>query len=103
VLREAARRIRDGGRIINISSSTTAYPQAGYAMYAASKVSSSMITQILAAGLGPRDITSNSLIVGPVASGFLSGDGAAVAAFLARPEASWINGQLLTVNGGAMI
>lgn len=32
VLREAARRISDGGRIINISSSTTAYPQAGYAM-----------------------------------------------------------------------
>jgi len=89
-----------------------------------------MITRILAAELGPRDITSNSLIVGPVASGFLSGDGAfdaaggildqlakaspagrlgtpgdvaAVAAFLARPEASWINGQLLTVNGGATI
>jgi 3-oxoacyl-[acyl-carrier protein] reductase len=129
VLREAARRIRDGGRIINISSSTTAYPQAGYAMYAASKVSSSMIARILAAELGPRNITSNSLIVGPVAAGFLSGDGAfdaaggildqlaeaspadrlgtpeevaAVAAFLARPEASWINGQLLTVNGGAM-
>ena len=76
VLREASRRIRDGGRIINISSSTTAYPQAGYAMYAASKVSSSMITRILAAELGSRDITSNSLVVGPVAAGFLSGDGA---------------------------
>jgi 3-oxoacyl-[acyl-carrier protein] reductase len=130
VLREASRRIRDGGRIINISSSTTAYPQAGYALYAASKVSSSMIVRILAAELGPRNITSNSLIVGPVASGFLSGDGAfeggdgildqlakaspagrlgtpgdaaAVAAFLARPEAGWINGQLLTVNGGATV
>lgn len=130
VLREASRRIRDGGRIINVSSSTTVYPQAGYAMYAASKVSSSMIVQILAAELGPRNITSNSLVVGPVAAGFLSGDGAfdaaggilgqlakaapadrlgtpdevaAVAAFLARPEASWINGQLLTVNGGALV
>jgi 3-oxoacyl-[acyl-carrier protein] reductase len=116
VLREASRRIRDGGHIINISSSSTAYPQAGYAMYAASKVSSNMIVRILAAELGPRDITSNSLIVGPIAAGFLSGDGAfdadgdvldrlaksspagrlgtpddvaAVAAFLARPEASW--------------
>jgi 3-oxoacyl-[acyl-carrier protein] reductase len=76
VLWEASRRIRDGGRIINISSSTTACPQAGYAMYAASKVSSSMITRILAAELGLRNITSNSLIVGPIASGFLSGDGA---------------------------
>lgn len=68
--------------------------------------------------------------MGPVASGFLSGDGAfdaaggvldqlakaspagrlgtpeevaAVVAFLARPEASWVNGHLLTINGGAMI
>jgi 3-oxoacyl-[acyl-carrier protein] reductase len=45
-------------------------------MYAASKVSSSMIVRILAAEVGSRDITSNSLIVGPVAAGFLSGDGA---------------------------
>lgn len=130
VLREASRRIREGGRIINISSSTTAYPQAGFAMYAASKVSANMIVHILANELGARGITSNSLIVGPIASGFLTGDGsfdtgggildelakaspagrlgtpdevAAVAAFLARPEASWINGQLLTVNGGASI
>jgi 3-oxoacyl-[acyl-carrier protein] reductase len=99
-------------------------------MYAASKVRSSMIGRIIAAELGPRDITSNSLIVGPIAAGFLSGDGAfdaeggildqlakaspagrlrspddvaAVAAFLARPEASWVNGQLLNVNGGATI
>ncbi len=113
VLREASRRIKDGGRIIDISSSSTAYPQAGYAMYAASKVSSSMIVRILAAELGARGITCNSLIVGPVAAGFLSGDSAfdaesgvldqlaasapadrlgtpgevaAVAAFLARPR-----------------
>jgi 3-oxoacyl-[acyl-carrier protein] reductase len=130
VLREASRRIRDGGRIINISSSTTAYPQAGYAMYASSKAGANVIIRILANELGSRNITSNSIVVGPIASGFLSGDGAfdsastildqlaeaapagrlgtpeeiaAVAAFLARPEARWINGQLLTVNGGALI
>jgi 3-oxoacyl-[acyl-carrier protein] reductase len=73
---------------------------------------------------------SSARSAGPIAAGFLSGEGAfdaaggildqlaeaspagrlgtpeevaAVAAFLARPEASWVNGQLLTVNGGAMI
>jgi NAD(P)-dependent dehydrogenase (short-subunit alcohol dehydrogenase family) len=77
-----------------------------------------------------HETTGCWLIVGPIAAGFLSGDGAfdaesgvldqlaesspagrlgtpddvaAVAAFLALPEASWINGQLLTVNGGATI
>lgn len=54
VLREAAVRVRDNGRIINISSSTTAYPQAGYAMYAASKASANVIVRILAAELGSR-------------------------------------------------
>ena len=130
VLREAAARVRDGGRIINISSTTTAYPQAGYAMYGASKAGANVIIRILAAELGARGITSNSLIVGPIAAGFLGDDSAfdaeasvleelaaaspagrlgtpddvaVVAAFLARPEANWINGQLLTVNGGAAV
>ncbi len=129
VLREAAARVRDEGRIINISSTTTAY-QAGYAMYGASKAGANVIVRILAAELGARGITSNSLIVGPIAAGFLAGDSAfdagsdvldqlaaaspagrpgtpddvaAVAAFLAQPEAGWINGQLLTINGGATV
>ena len=132
VLREAARRVRDDGRIINVSSSTTWNPQAGYAVYATSKSGPNSTVRVLAQELGPRGITANSVVVGPVADGFLAADSAVVvnapegaldrlaatnpagrlgtpedaagvAAFLATPEAGWVNGQLILVNGGGSI
>ncbi|MGH3251521.1 MAG: SDR family oxidoreductase [Trebonia sp.] len=132
VLREAARQIRDGGRIVNVSSSSVHFRAAGFATYASTKAAALITTGVLAVELGHRAITANSLIVGPVADGFMSPsapgvlaappgvmdyvvsaspmgrmgevtDIAPVVAFLASPAAGWINGQQILVNNGGPI
>ena len=125
VLREAARRVRDGGRIIVIGSSTTAHPAAGFGAYAASKASALMLTPILAAELAGRGITVNIVSAGPTDTGLLDDfpaatkaalaeaspfgrlgtaeDCADVVAFLASDNARWLTGQVLVANGGASV
>ncbi|MFE2182386.1 SDR family oxidoreductase [Streptomyces sp. NPDC059455] len=129
VLREAARRLSDGGRIINISSSSTQSAGAGFGAYATSKNGANATIRTLAKELSSRGITANSIHSGAVGDGFLAVDGgvlgpemtqyvaasapagrlgepsdiAPVARFLALPEAEWINGQALVVNGGSWI
>ncbi|MEU4570257.1 SDR family oxidoreductase [Micromonospora sp. NPDC023956] len=121
---QAARRVRSGGAIINISSTTPRLSLPGYAAYAASKAAVDAITLILARELGERDITVNAVAPGATATAlFLEGkdeqviarmaamspmnrlgnptDTAELVAFLASPAARWINGQVLYVNGGA--
>jgi 3-oxoacyl-[acyl-carrier protein] reductase len=122
-LQAAARAMSDGGRIINISSSTTLYPNSGFSVYAGSKAAPLSFTDVLAQELGPRRITVNSVILGPIAAGFLQDasaeviemlsaqsplgrvgtaeDGADVVAFLASDAARWISGQRIVVNGAA--
>jgi 3-oxoacyl-[acyl-carrier protein] reductase len=73
VLRAAASRLADGGRLINIGSSSTLYPAPERALYAASKAGPLVLTTALAAALAPRGATVNSVIAGPVADGFLAG------------------------------
>jgi 3-oxoacyl-[acyl-carrier protein] reductase len=122
-LREAARRLRDGGRIINFSSSVVGLLQPGYAVYAATKAGVEAMTSVLAKELRGRDITVNAVAPGPTATDlFLQGkppevvdrlaklaplerlgqpeDIARVVSFLAGRDAGWVNGQVLRANGG---
>jgi 3-oxoacyl-[acyl-carrier protein] reductase len=122
-LREAARRLRQGGRIINFSSSVVGLLQPTYAVYAATKAAAEAMTGVLAKELRGRNITVNAIAPGPTATDlFLKGkspelidrlakmaplerlgqpaDIAAAVAFLAGPDGAWINGQTLRANGG---
>ncbi|EMD25259.1 SDR family oxidoreductase [Amycolatopsis azurea] len=119
---QAARRVRDGGAIINFSTSVLGLALPGYAAYAATKGAVEAITLVLARELRGRDITVNAVAPGPTATAlFLDGkdeetiarmaaqpplerlgapaDIAEVVSFLAGP-ARWVNGQVLRANGG---
>jgi 3-oxoacyl-[acyl-carrier protein] reductase len=120
---QAVRKMSDGGRIINISSTVTAMMLPTYALYSASKGAVEQITRVLAKELGERGITVNSVSPGPTdtelfragkteeqinnlarmaAFGRLgeAADIADVVVFLAGEEARWISGQAIRVNGG---
>jgi len=122
-LREAGKRLNDGGRIINFSSTTLALNLPGYAIYNATKAAVEAFTPVFAKELRGRAITVNAVAPGPVATElFLHGksqeqiqqfanmpplqrlgepeDIANVVAFLASPDAGWVNGQILRANGG---
>jgi 3-oxoacyl-[acyl-carrier protein] reductase len=122
-LREAARRLRDGGRIVNVSSSVVGLLQPTYGVYAATKAAVEAMTSILTKELRGRNITVNAIAPGPTATKlFLDGkpqgvidhlaklaplerlgqpeDIAAPIAFLVGPDGAWINGQTLRANGG---
>ena len=60
-MQEAARRLPNGGRIINISSSTTRGWSPGYSIYAGSKSAIEQFTRSLSRELGPRQITVNAV------------------------------------------
>ena len=122
-LREAARRLRDGGRIVNLSTSVVGLKLETYAVYAGTKAAVETMTAIMAKELRGRSITVNAVAPGPTATDlFLNGksdeligrmakmnplerlgtpqDIAAAVAFLAGPDGAWINGQVLRANGG---
>jgi len=122
-LREASRRLREGGRIINLSSSVVGLRAPTYAVYAATKAGVEAMTHILSKELRGRNITVNAVAPGPTATAlFLDGkpqevidhlakmaplerlgrpeDIAGAVAFLAGPDGAWINGQVLRANGG---
>jgi 3-oxoacyl-[acyl-carrier protein] reductase len=122
-MREASRRLRDGGRIINLSSSVVGLYQPTYAVYAATKAGVEAMTHVLTKELRGRNITVNCVAPGPTATRlFLDGkpqevidrlaklaplerlgqpeDIAAAVAMLAGPDGAWINGQVLRANGG---
>ena len=119
----AARRLSDGGRIINVSSAVTRMMLPGYAIYSASKGAVDQITRVLAKELGERQITVNAVAPGAVDTELLRDgrseeqiqrmaemaalgrigeveDIADVVAFLASEDARWITGQTIHANGG---
>ncbi len=119
---QAATRLAQGGRIINLSSSTTARLMLNYAAYVATKGAVEQMTRSLSKELGPRGITVNAVSPGPTETelfttgktpeeirffGQQSAFGrlgkpeeiAEVVAFLASAAASWVSGQNIRTNG----
>ena len=115
--------LAEGGRVITISSSTTALMLPGYAVYDATKGAVEQFTHILAKEFGPRGITVNAVSPGATetetyrlgkSEQFLASleamsafgrlgrpaEIAAVVAFLASDAAGWVTAQNIRVNGG---
>jgi 3-oxoacyl-[acyl-carrier protein] reductase len=63
-LQHAARRVREGGRIVLVCSNTTQLALPGFAVYGASKLAPKYFVEVLAKELGPRGITVNSVSPG---------------------------------------
>ncbi len=125
MLRQAATRLRDGGRIVNFSSSVVGLNLPGYAAYAGTKAAIEAITRVMAKEMRGRGITVNAVAPGPTATAlFLDGkspevvdrlaklsplerlgtpeDIAAAVAMLVGPDGGWVNGQTLRANGGVI-
>ena len=122
-LREASRRLRNGGRIVNFSTSVVGTKLEKYGVYTATKAAVEALTGILAKEMRGRNITVNAVAPGPVATELLTAgrtpemlamfakgaplerlgqpdDIASVVSFLAGPNGGWINAQVLRANGG---
>ena len=122
-MREAAKRLRNGGRIVNFSTSVIGLRLETYGIYSATKSAVETLTAILSKELRGRSITVNAVAPGPTATDlFLQGksqelidrmakmnplerlgtpqDIAAVVSFLSGPDGAWVSGQVLRTNGG---
>jgi 3-oxoacyl-[acyl-carrier protein] reductase len=122
-MRVAARKLRSGGRIVNFSSSVKTLALPGYSVSAATKAAVETMTNIFAKELRGRNIAVNAIAPGPTATELFLKDKtpeqiehlakmppmerlgqpediANVVAFLVGPEAGWVDGQTLRVNGG---
>ncbi|MGL2965908.1 SDR family NAD(P)-dependent oxidoreductase [Flavobacterium sp. XGLA_31] len=120
--------LRNGGRIVNISSGLTRVSFPNVSAYAAVKGAIETYTRCLAKELGSRQITANTVAPGAIATDFGGGanktdetkrntiagitalgrvgepeDIGGVVAFLCTPEAGWLNGQRIELSGGMMV
>ncbi|WP_203715677.1 SDR family oxidoreductase [Asanoa siamensis] len=121
----AAALMRDGGRIVNISTLNTVSPAPGNVLYCASKGALEQVTAVAARELGPRGITVNTVSPGATDTDLLRAnnsaeelelsarwsalgrlgrpdDVAAVVSFLTTPEAGWLTGQNIRATGGLL-
>ncbi|WP_248929165.1 SDR family oxidoreductase [Paenibacillus hamazuiensis] len=125
MIQQALPRLRNEGRIINLSSAVTRIALPGILAYSMTKGAINTLTLALANQLGPRGITINAIQPGFVATDMNAGmyhdpdgrkygadfsifgrwgqpeDVADIAAFLASPDSRWITGQLIDASGGS--
>ncbi|BAN00785.1 SDR family NAD(P)-dependent oxidoreductase [Ilumatobacter coccineus] len=123
---QAAARMDDGGRIINIISIAAHKPSPGFGVYSAANMGMISMTRTLAVELAPKRITVNCIAPGVIVTDMFRdtmgisdedararfeqliplgrtgepADCAAAAAFFASPAANWITGQFIDVAGG---
>lgn len=118
--------LRDGGRIVNVSSMGTRVAYPAMATYAPSKAGLEALTTLLAAHLGPRGITVNSVLPGATATDMnpatrdpekaralvetialrrigQAEDIADVVVFLCTDAARWVTAQQIDASGGQRI
>jgi 3-oxoacyl-[acyl-carrier protein] reductase len=119
VMQQAARRLRDGGRIVATSSGGTRMLFRDNAVYLGSKGAVEQFVRGLAQELGDRQITVNAVLPGFTDTGMLPdrdramaeerspfgrighpSDVANVIAFLAGADAHWVTGELIGAGGG---
>ena len=128
IAKAALRRLRSGGRIINISSGTARVVNPGVIAYAMAKGALEVFSRTLAQHLGARQITVNTVAPGPTATeeflkmaagnpAFLEHaksqsalrrigtpeEIAHIVAFIASGESSWITGELIDATGGTLL
>jgi len=122
-LREAATRLENGGRIVNLSSTVTRLMMPTYSTYSATKSAVEQLTRVFAKEIGSRGITVNSISPGPTNTElFTEGkneetinrlasmaslgrigepeDIARVVLFLVSDDSAWITAQNIGANGG---
>ena len=121
-LREGARRVAEGGRIIAVGSGVARANPPGLGLYAATKAAVTSLVETLAKEVGERGITVNAVLPGPTTDdppenetqtdeAQLSvfdrmgrpNDIASVVAFLARDDAGWVTGSRILASGGAFL
>lgn len=125
ITQAAISRLRDNGRIINLGTGLTRFSYPVYGVYAASKGAVNVLTQYLAASLGERGITVNTIAPGAIDTDLNAGwlrsaegqqqtmavsaikrigmpdDIADVVSFLASEDSRWVTGQRIEASGGA--
>ncbi len=122
-MQRGARVMKDGGRIVCVSSIGTAWPSPGEAIYAASKAAVEQFARVSSRELGARGITVNVVSPGPIDTDLLRKhttpelldgltqmtalhrlgtpqDVAAIVGFLVTPAAGWITGRNIHADGG---
>ncbi|KZN69598.1 SDR family oxidoreductase [Pseudoalteromonas luteoviolacea] len=123
IMQNAAKRLEDNGRVINIGTSLLGAFTGNYALYAGSKAPLEQFTRTLAKEVGARGITVNTICPGPIDTAFFHAqedpqsvqylsaasvsnrlgkveDIVPMVSFLASEQAQWTTGQTLFVNGG---
>lgn len=124
-LQQAGRRLREGGRVVNVSTVSTAAAGPGEAIYTASKAAVEQFSRVASRELAPRGITVNTVSPGVTETDLLRrnapeaalrnvasmtplgrlgrpADIAAVVAFLAGDDAAWVTGQNIRADGGLL-
>ena len=128
IAQEAAKRMRAGGRIINISSMVGNRAYGGFAIaYGATKAALDYMTVAMAAALGSRGITVNAIAPGATETDFVGDmmaneqvvsrlkaetalgavgdprDIASAVALVASPDSKWITGERIRASGGTLL
>jgi NAD(P)-dependent dehydrogenase (short-subunit alcohol dehydrogenase family) len=126
ITQEGSKRLRDGGRVVFISSGVVRTPFPDVAAYSALKAPIDNLVKTLGVVLGPRSITVNAVSPGAIATdmgSFLQDPAMAevikgkqalkrigqaddigdVVGFVVSPDARWVTGQVIEASGGSVL